>query len=295
MTTTQDAAEPNRPLVAMDAQKAQELILASTNKPHEGRVYDFYMGGTANYAIDREFAKQQIARVPTIPWACVQNRQFLLRMVRYMTKQGIRQFIDIGAGLPTQGATHEICEQQAPGECTVVYVDHDPVAIAHSVLLLEHNDMLGRHVPILGDIRDYNQLWDGVLESGRIDPTQPIGLLVNALLHFMPDKREPYAVIEWFRDVLPSGSYLGLSHVSYDGMSEEARAAFAAVLADYDKATSPACARSRNELMPFFGDFDLVEPGLDWVASWDPAHEQPNLAGADPTQSLFLGGLARKP
>ena len=117
------------PVLAMSREEANSLLAKSTDQAHEGRVYDYYLGGSSNYAVDRLFARKQIERVPDLPWAARQNRKFLTRVVQHMIDLGIRQFVDMGSGLPTEGNVHEIAEEHAPGECRVVYVDHDAVGL----------------------------------------------------------------------------------------------------------------------------------------------------------------------
>ncbi|GLY70273.1 hypothetical protein Atai01_68920 [Amycolatopsis taiwanensis] len=283
---------------AMSKDVAERLLSESMNKAHEGRVYDFYLSGTSNYAADREFAKEQIARVPDLPWAARQNRRFLGRAVQHMINQGIRQFIDIGSGLPTEGNVHQVAQRFAPDECRVVYVDHDPVASAHSYLLLEGADQLDRNRPINGDLLRYEQLWETINDTGLIDPTEPVGLLLVAVLHFLPNDLNPHQAVAFYRDQVPAGSHLAISHASVDGMPQEAIDALLAVLNDYDRTTARALSRTRPEIREFFGEWPLLEPpGIVWTPEWtvDGIENDTIVGDIDAYQSQIVAGIAHKP
>jgi O-methyltransferase involved in polyketide biosynthesis len=286
------------PVLAMSREMADKLLEDSTNKAHEGRAYDYYLGGNSNYAADRAFALRQIARVPDLPWAARQNRRFLGRAIQHMINQGIRQFVDIGSGLPTEGNVHQVAQRYAPEECRVVYVDHDPVASAHGYLVLERSDQLERNRPINGDLQNYEQLWEGILDTGLIDPAQPVGLLLVAVLHFIPDAEDPHTAVAFCRDLLASGSHLAISHASTDGMPQEAIEALLAVLKDYDQATSPARSRTREQVKEFFGDWALLEPpGIVWTPEWttEDVEEDSIVGDMDAYRSQIVAGMARKP
>jgi O-methyltransferase involved in polyketide biosynthesis len=290
--------EVNGPVLAMSKEVAAQLLEDSTSKAHEGRAYDYYLGGNSNFAADRLFAQQQIARVPDLPWAARQNRRFLGRAIQHMINQGIRQFVDIGSGLPTEGNVHQVAERYTADPCRVVYIDHDPVASAHGYLLLEGAGELEHNQPINGDLLDYEQLWNAVLDTELIDPTQPVGLLLVAVLHFLPDERNPHEAVGFFRDQVVSGSHLAISHASVDGMPQEAIDALLAVLKDYDRATSPARSRSRAQVREFFGDWSLIEPpGIVWTPEWTvPGITVDSIVGdMDAYRSQIVAGVARKP
>jgi O-methyltransferase involved in polyketide biosynthesis len=288
----------NGPVLAMSKEVADRLLRESTSKVHEGRAYDFYLGGNSNYAADREFAQQQIARLPDIPWAARQNRRFLGRTIQHMINQGIRQFVDIGSGLPTEGNVHQVAERFAPGECRVVYVDHDPVASAHGYLLLERSGQLARNRPINGDLLDHKRLWRTIMDTGLIDPAQPVGLLLVAVLHFVPDEQNPHTSVAFYRDQVASGSHLAISHASVDGMPQAAIDALLSVLKNYDRATSSAHARTRAQVKEFFGDWTLTEPpGIVWTPEWtvEGVTEDSIVGDIDAYRSQIIGGVARKP
>jgi O-methyltransferase involved in polyketide biosynthesis len=272
------------------------MLDESLTKPSEGRVYDYYLGGGSNWAIDRAFAQEQIKQFPDLPWLAKQNRKFLARSVRYLLKQGIRQFVDIGSGLPTEGNVHQVAEAAAPGQARVVYVDHDPVAFAHANLLLERNGDQGRHRALLADLVDSEKLWCGVLGTGLINPDEPVGLLVVSVVHFVPAEREPERALAYYQSNVAPGSFLVLSHVTDHGMDEESRARLEQVRQNYDKATNPARFRSLAEIHGLFGDWEFASPGVVWTAEWQDGDDVDEIQGdLDAARSRILAGVARKP
>ncbi|HWE90940.1 MAG TPA: SAM-dependent methyltransferase [Pseudonocardiaceae bacterium] len=284
------AAEPIPPA------KLQELLDASLTKPSEGRVYDYYLGGGSNWAIDRAFAQEQIRQFPDLPWLAKQNRKFLARSVRYLIKQGIRQFVDIGSGLPTEGNVHQVAEAAAPGEVRVVYVDHDPVAHAHGNLLLDRNGDPNRHRTLLADLVDAEELWKAVLGTGVINPDEPIGLLIVSVVHFIPAESRPERAVAYYRSKLAPGSHLVLSHVTDHDMDEESRARLEQVRKNYDKATNPARFRTLDEIRGLFGDWEFAPPGVVWTAEWQDGDDLDEIQGdIDAARSRILAGVARKP
>ncbi|GHF70324.1 hypothetical protein FHX82_005611 [Amycolatopsis bartoniae] len=293
-----DRTSANGPVVAMSRELAQHLLEASTQEPHEGRLYDYYLGGVANYKMDRVFADRQISLLPDLVWAAKQNRAFLARALQFMITRGVRQFVDIGSGLPTQGNVHQLAERYAPGECTVIYIDHDPVASAHSYLLLEQAGELDRNFPINGDFLHYEQLWDAIADTGLVDPAKPVGLLLVALLHFVVKDEPAHEAVRFFRDQVASGSWMAISHASTEGMSEDTMQRFGTVMKNYDEATSSLRGRTRAEVRKFFGDWvELDPPGTVWLPEWThPDLPQEAMVGdMDPSRALNVAALARKP
>jgi O-methyltransferase involved in polyketide biosynthesis len=255
--------------------------------PSPARVYDYLLGGHNNYAVDRMFANTMLAKMPDLRPAAVLNRRFLQRAVRFAVQQGYRQFVDIGSGLPSQGNVHEVADEAAPGATRVVYVDNEPIAHAHSTALLADTADRRRHAALNADFFDRRRTWQQVLGTKLIDLKQPVCLLTVALLHFMPPSQEPEATLAWYRDQLPSGSMLVLSHAS-DALDD---ADFQDVAASYNKQSAGnAHLRSRDEITALFGDFDLVEPGLVWAPEWQPDIE----FTGDPSRSRVLAGVAIK-
>lgn len=264
------------------------------DRPSEARVYDYYLGGACNFAVDREFGRAQIARYPDMQMIARENRGFLQRAVRHLVTAGVRQFVDIGSGLPTVGNVHEVADLAAPGATRVVYVDHDTVAHSHAQLLLRREGDPARNAALWADLLDVEALWDQVLGTGLIRPDEPIGLLLVAVLHFVPDERDPMLPVRLLRDRLVPGSYLVLSHASGEALPQSAQQAAERVRVDYqEQATNPGVFRSRAKVSEFFGDWPLIEPGLVWTPQWpDPA--APGYTG-EPARAFILAGVATKP
>ncbi|MEY7970781.1 SAM-dependent methyltransferase [Saccharomonospora xinjiangensis] len=276
----------------MSASNADRLA-ESVNKVSVGRVYDYLLGGVHNYAVDQAFAEEQLRLLPDIRDFAVSNRAFLGRAVRYAVEHGIRQFVDIGSGLPTQGNVHEVADEAAPGECSVVYIDNEPIAQAHAEILLERTADPDRHRAIDADFFDGALLWERVLDTGVIDETKPIALLAVALLHFMPPATEPGRVLAYYRDRLPQGSLLALSHIHVDPSDTETLEVSKKLTERYTKKTnSPAMPRSREEIAAFFDGLELAEPGLVWLPEWRPCGEDPY--SGEPARSRGLAGVGWK-
>lgn len=276
----------------MSANNADRLA-ESVDKVSVGRVYDYLLGGVHNYAVDQAFAEEQLRLIPDMRDFARSNRAFLRRAVRYAVERGVRQFIDIGSGLPTQGNVHEVADEVAPGRCRVVYIDNEPIAQAHAEILLERTADPSRHRAIDADYFDGAGLWERVLGTGLIDETEPVGLLLVALLHFMPPETEPERMLAYYRDRLPSGSLLALSHIHVDPSDLETLALSKRVTESYRKKTNnTAVPRPREEIGAFFDGLDLVDPGLVWLPEWRPDGTDP-YDGA-PAHSRGLAGVALK-
>src|SRR5262245_31524913 len=190
-----------------------------TDRPSAARIYDYWLGGSHNFAIDREVARAVTELVPDTARIMQANRAFLRRAVLFLIDQGIRQFLDIGSGIPTLGNVHEVAQKHAP-ESRVVYVDIDPVAVAHSRHILAGDE---RTVVIQEDLRRPERILDHPDVCGLIDFNEPVGLLLVAVVHFVPDSDDPAGVIGRLRDALAPSSYLVLSHFTGDGLSSEAK------------------------------------------------------------------------
>jgi O-methyltransferase involved in polyketide biosynthesis len=258
---------------------------ASTNgfnryTPSVARMYDYYLGGKDNYAVDRDAAEQALRLVPNGRILARENRDFLDRAVRYLAGEcGIRQFIDIGSGLPTQENVHQVAQDIAPG-ARVVYVDNDPIVLCHGRALLATNDDT---TVITADLREPDSILKHPELLRLINPSLPVAVLMIAILHFIPDQAQPYDIVEAYRDWMAPGSYLTLSHV--DRTDELVSAAKV-----YDKATSPAIPRTHSRVHAFFGDFKLIDPGLVQVPAWHP-----NGGLIRQADVPFWAGVARKP
>ncbi len=273
------------------AEHDRENIRIDTSKPSIARVYDFFLGGKDNFAIDRQVGEATLRIAPDAPAAGRANRAFLRRVVRHLAAEaGIRQFLDIGSGLPTQGNVHEVAQEVAP-EARVVYVDNDPIVLVHGRALLATN---GSTTVVEADIRDPESILTHPGIRTLIDFDQPVALLLFAILHHVNDHEDPQGIAARFREVLPSGSYLALSHFHNPGpgMPEvSAQATSAEKLFNENLGTGRW--RTRDEILAFFGDMPLLEPGLVPLAEWRP--EPDAFVERGITYHTFVGGVARKP
>lgn len=252
--------------------------------PSAARAYDAFLGGGHNFAADREFAQRAEAVFPGVAQACRANRAFLWRLIEYLMDAGIRQFLDIGSGIPTAGNVHEIAQRIDPA-ARVVYVDNELVAVSHSELILRDNP---NATIVRADVRDPDAILNSPVTRGLLDLDQPVALFMLALLHFIPDADDPAALVGRYRDALAPGSYLGISHAT-----GEARPADMNALEKlYATSSNPAVARSTAWITALFGDFELVEPGATYAPDWRPT---PETSLDHPEHYIFFGGLARKP
>jgi SAM-dependent methyltransferase len=235
-----------------------------TATPNVARIYDYLLGGKDNFAADRAAAEQLMASIPDIAAIARDNRSFLTRAVRYLTAEaGIRQFLDLGGGLPTQSNVHEVAQQIAPGT-RVVYVDYDPVVWSHGQALLVHAD--GTAIVRADLTRPADVLASP--EVGRLlDLTRPVALLCTATLHFVPDDLRPHDVIAQYRDHLAPGSYLAITHGSEE---DDPRGDNQAAAHVYSRASAHLRSRPIPEILRFFDGFELIEPGLVWLSQWRP-------------------------
>jgi hypothetical protein len=262
----------------------------NTSVPNPARIYDYFLGGKDNFPADREVAEQVVAIAPVARDIVEDNRAFLRRAVRLLAGEaGVRQFIDLGSGLPTQGNVHEIAQAVAP-DARVVYVDNDAMVVTHSRALLAGDNT----VAIEADLRDPDSVMQHPEVRQLIDFDQPIALLLMAILHFLPDEEDPFGIVARFRDALPAGSYVAVSHGTRDipvrpDMSPEAMAEMGAKVERlYQLTTSSLVTRSRAQVERFFDGFDLVDPGLVEIQLWRPDESDSLLPGG------FYGGVGRK-
>lgn len=264
--------------------------LDSVDKPSSARVYDYLLGGKHNYAIDREFANKQVELAPDMPKGMRSNREFIGRAVRFALDNGVRQFVDIGAGLPSQGQAHEIADKIDPAaQARVVYIDNEQIAHAHSEILLDGEADPARHKAVFADFFDTVELWDRVLDTGVIDPAEPVCLLVTAILHFMSDEAAPGKALAYYQDKVPGGSMLVLTHIS-DGLEYTNTQE---IVKNYSKTTNPAYLRTPDEFSGFFQGWELADPGVVWAVEWRPDGE-PEWWEGNPARVRYLAGVGIK-
>lgn len=265
--------------------------LDSVDKPSSARIYDYLLGGEHNYAIDREFANKQMELAPDMPKGMRSNREFIGRTVRLALQRGVRQFVDIGAGLPSQGQAHEIADAIDPeAQASVVYIDNEQIAHAHSEILLDDEADPARHRAVFADFFDTVDLWERILDSGVIDPHEPVCLLITAILHFMPDSTEPEKALAFYRDQVCSDSMLVLTHIS-DGLEHTNTAE---IVKNYSRTTNPAYLRTPDEFRAYFDGWELLDPGVVWAVEWRPDGE-PEWWEGNPARVRYLAGVGVKP
>lgn len=255
------------------------------NVPHPARMHDYWLGGGRNFAADRELAEKILQIMPGVEDVARLNHCFLRRAALFLIDSGIRQFLDIGSGIPTVGNLHEIVQRAAP-ESRVVYVDPDPVAAAHTELILKHTE---RTAVLRADLRDVPGVLDHEVTRGLLDVTEPIGLIAP-MMHFIPDSSDPAGMLAGYRDRLASGSFLVLAH----GTADTEIPGLAEVIEAYQHTGHRLYPRSHAEVMRQCAGFDLVEPGLVGFAYWRP--EEPGDLSTNPAiNSLLYAAVGRKP
>jgi hypothetical protein len=236
-----------------------------TSIPHPARRYNYWLGGKDNFAADRQSGDEVLTFFPHARTAARQNRSFLQRVVRYLTREsGIRQFLDIGTGLPTANNTHEVAQSIDP-TARIVYVDNDPLVMCHARALLTSKPA-GRTAYIERDLRDPDSILTDPQLRETLDLDQPVGLLLVAVLHFLPDTDQAHNVVKTLLDALPAGSYLAISHASYDKVDPDTAEAAKLQL----EATEPFAARTHAEVAAFFTGLELIEPGIVMASEWRP-------------------------
>ncbi|WP_225830001.1 SAM-dependent methyltransferase [Streptomyces sp. NK08204] len=233
--------------------------------PSVARIYDYYLGGSHNFEVDREAARKALDFMPGLPKIMQANRAFLRRAVRFAAAQGITQFLDIGSGIPTFGNVHDIAQGAVPG-ARVVYVDHDPVAVAHSQAVLDGNPDAD---VIAADLCKPQHILSSPQLERLIDLNRPVALLLVAILHFVEDADDPYGAVAELRAALAPGSLLVITHASYEGIPLPPERTEGAVDV-YKDIRNPLIMRSRDEIARFFEGYDMVEPGLVPMPLWRP-------------------------
>jgi hypothetical protein len=261
------------------------------NVPSPARLYDFYLGGRHNFPADRAAAKRIITALPDLPDAAWANRSFHQRAARWLAEQGIRQFIDIGSGLPTVGNTHEIVQAVAP-DARVVYVDNDPMVALFSAELLKDTKAA---TVVTADLRDPPAVLGDPDLRALIKDGEPAGLLMTAVMHFVAPSSDPWGLVDRYMDALAPGSYLALSHVTADRLPPRGVEEGIDV---YSRATENIYVRPRDEVQRFFEHLDMVPPypgtgpGVCYVGEWGA--EVPALADSDGSRMLYCGVARRR-
>jgi SAM-dependent methyltransferase len=254
--------------------------------PSVSRIYDYYLGGSHNFEVDREAARRAMEFMPGLPKIMQANRAFMRRAVRHAVAEGVTQFLDIGSGIPTFGNVHEVALAAAP-DARVVYVDHDPVAVAHSKAVLAGEERVDIAA---ADLRKPRDVLHSPPVARLLDLDRPVALLLVAVLHFLEDSDRPYEAVEELREALAPGSLLILTHASFEGIPVPEEQAGGTV-GVYRDIRNPLVMRSRDQVARFFDGFEMVEPGLVSMPHWRP--ETPP-EQEDPYAFSGFAGVGRK-
>jgi hypothetical protein len=253
-------------------------------RPSIARAYDFYLGGSHNFEIDRQMARDAMKFMPELPEVMRAQRAFLRRAVRFLIGEGIDQFLDVGSGIPTVGNVHEVAQAANP-KARVVYVDIDPVAVAHSRQILVGNEYA---IALRGDLCQPEALVAHPEVRRLIDFTEPVAVMVVGMLHFVSDEADPAGIIATFRNAIVPGSYLAMTHATHDGSPEKTRP----VEELYTQRDNPMWFRPKARIAAMFGGFTPVEPGIVWLPVWRP--DSPDDVDGHPERLSGYAGVFRR-
>ena len=272
---------------------SHELVEFDTQKAHSARMYDYYLGGKDNYPADREAASKVMEAFPETAQAARANREFVHRAARYAARDGVRQFLDIGTGIPTEPNLHNAVQAVDP-HCRVVYVDHAPLVLAHARALMV-GSAEGRTEFIASDVRDTEDILGSEKLRAVIDLSQPVALNLAAIMHFIPDEEGAYDIVRTYMDAFVPGSYLAITHASSDLNPE----AFQKVVKVYESNGMTVPLRDKAAVARFFDGLELVEPGVVPLHRWQPNPDfyipEERLAWADSAFGVWSGvGVKRR-
>ena len=270
----------------MDPIDVAELALSlpeiDPEKPSPARIYDFWLGGSQNFAADRRVGQRAIDALPGLQAGVRANRAFLGRVVHHLAEQGVAQFLDLGSGVPTIGNVHEAAREVNPA-AKVVYVDIDPVAIAHARALLSKIDGVEA---ILADLRQPESVLTHPLVRETLDPAAPIAVLMNAVLHFIPDAEHPDEIVRAYTDPAAPGSFVAISHGTHNPTQ---RREVETLVNDYQRSTGvPLISRDAEQIGAWLTGLDIQPPGIVTIDQWHPDTEDPHFVA-------MYGVVARKP
>lgn len=267
------------------AEKSRGPAGIAVHTPNAARIYDYALGGKDNFAADRRTAEKVFAFAPEVRLSARENRAFLTRAVRFLAAEaGLRQFLDIGTGLPTQGNVHEVAQEVAPA-ARVVYVDYDPVVIVHNRELLSGVD---NATTIQADLRGPHEILNHPKLQQLIDLDEPVAVLLIGILHFVTDDEDPAGIVARLCEAMAPGSYLALSHITGDEQPPEAVTRLTQV---FEQAAEPMVPRTYEQIRRFFDGFEFVDPGLVRISEWRP--DQPSTV-QDPGRGWLFAGVGRK-
>jgi hypothetical protein len=259
-----------------------------TTVAHSARRYNYWLGGKDNFAADRASGDAIAAAFPSIRFSVREGRAFLKRSIEFLAREaGIRQFLDIGTGLPTADNTHEVAQAVTP-QSRIVYVDNDPIVLVHARALLTSSPA-GATAYIDADVRDPDRILADPSLRSTLDLTEPVGLVLVAIMHFVDDTEDPHAIVARLVGAMPSGSYLVMSHATYDPMPPDIVARLKAAIAGTGEKGGP---RDRDQFARFFTGLELVEPGIVPIGEWRPT---PGTEVPHPAEVGVYGAVARIP
>jgi hypothetical protein len=284
-----EAGGPDVPLPVAAAPEDPDWLPPEINvgSAHPARVYDYFIGGKDNFAADRVLGDAITAQVPSAPYSARANRAFLGRAVRYLVRErGVRQFLDVGTGIPSAGNTHEVAQGLA-ADARALYVDNDPIVLAHARALMSSHPA-GATAFIQADAREPGEILANPALRETLDLTEPVALMLVSILPFFPDDENPQGIVSTLLDALPPGSYLTISHITADFIKPE-QAAGAVAAGQQNGVTYVP--RTKAQVTAFFSGLDLVEPGVVPLLTWHPDDGLP----ADPHAASAYAGMARKP
>ena len=268
----------------MDPELPQDI---NTDVAHPARVYDYWLGGKDNFPADRALAEHIMEAIPTMRTMAAANRAFLSRAVRYLAEEaGIRQFLDIGTGIPTSPNVHEVAQAVTP-DSRVVYVDNDPIVLAHARALLTSEEA-GETSFIGADLRQPKSILDHPTLMSTLDLSQPVAVMLVAVLMYFrdTDNPNPFEMVATLLEAMPPGSYLAITHPTADFNAEAMGGAVAAA----ERSGVTLVPRNQAETEEFFAGLDVVDPGVTPVLSW-----RPDKPPDDPRSAYYWAGIARKP
>ena len=266
----------------------ENAIDLQLDRPHSARMYDYYLGGRTNFTADREAVGQVMAAFPAALVAARANREFMHRSTRYLAEAGLRQFLDIGTGIPTRPNLHEVAQLVAP-EARIVYVDNDPIVLAHAQALLQSHP-LGSTDYLQADLTNPDVILASPALDRALDLTQPVALSLNAVLHFVTDAQGAHHIVDRLKDALAPGSALAISH----GTADFAPAASAKATDVYQAVGTSAQPRTRADFERFFHGWDLVDPGITMTHRWHPDDPE-QLSDIGDAEAGCYAAVARKP
>ncbi|GDY29743.1 hypothetical protein GTS_13760 [Gandjariella thermophila] len=260
------------------------------SKPSAARAYDYYLGGSHNWKVDRDFGDRVLQRVPAVKDFALENRAFLRRAVTWLAEQGVDQFLDIGSGIPTVGNVHEIAQKVNPRAHTV-YVDYEHIAVAHAQQILDTEDPRRERTDVIrADLRDPVSVLEHPSTRRLLDFDRPVALLMVAVMHFVAPADGVDETMARYRDALAPGSFLVMSHFTREGIPEDMQRQAAALEELYADTPNPGYFRDRAEFTGLFGDLDMVPPGVVWLSDWRP--DRPY--DGDPARTMVLAAVGRK-